>query len=130
MGFFSQKIKLVVGLAWLVAFGIGVHKTIQQLLKDYRTVKQTEILTRELNAESQQILDATLEIQDRARNMEFLQSLVTLMPQSKSFIRTQRAMADEVENLRYKVGRHIRNDLHVLVDTRANRLYVKKGLTL
>ena len=39
-------------------------------------------------------------------------------------------MADEVEALRDKVGRRIKNDLHILVDVRANKLYVKKGLTL
>ncbi len=66
----------------------------------------------------------------KKREAEFLQSLVTLLPQSKSFIRTQRAMSDEVETLRDKVGRRVKNDLHVLVDTRANKLYVKKGLTL
>src|SRR5688572_28217950 len=125
-----MKIAVAASAVWLIAFGIGAHRAFFALLKDYRTLKHTETLRRELERETQQIMNASLDIRDKSRSAEFLQGLVTLLPHSKGFIRTQRAMSDEVEGLRYKVGRVIKNDLHVLVDTRANRLYVKKGLTL
>ena len=116
--------------AWLMAFAVGAVRLEQSFVRLYRAVRHTQALTQQLTDESRQILASAHEIRERSRQSEFLQSLVNLMPQNKSFIRTQRAMSDEVEVLRYKVGRRIKNDLHVLVDTRANKLYVKKGLTL
>ena len=88
------------------------------------------MLTQDLAIQSRQIVEAAHDIHERSRDAEFLQGLVNLLPQSKSFIRTQRAMSDEVEVLRDKVSRRIKNDIHILVDTRANKIYVKKGLTL
>jgi hypothetical protein len=126
----KRKIILTGYGLWLVAFAVGFYRCGRSLVRYYRTLKQTQTLSQELNEESRHIEEAERDIHERTRDMNFLQGLMTLLPQSKSFIRTQRAMEDEVENLRYKVGRRVRNDLHVLVDTQANKLYVKKGLTL
>jgi L,D-transpeptidase YbiS len=128
----SLKKSLLAGafFLWIVAFGVGVVRLERSFLRVYRAFQHTERLTQALDLESQRILETTRDIRDHTRQSEFLQSLVNLMPQNKSFIRTQRAMEDEVEALRYKVGRYVKNDLHILVDTRANKLYVKKGLTL
>jgi len=126
----SKKLVFGVYALWLVFFGIGLHRARQALLKYYHLQQKTQSMVRQMNRESDRIVVAARDIQERSREQQFLQSLVNLLPQSKSFIRTQRAMSDEVENLRYKVSRRIKNDLHVLVDTRANKLYVKKGLTL
>jgi L,D-transpeptidase ErfK/SrfK len=123
-------LKLAAGVLWLTAFGIGLARTTEDAVHYYRTVQHTQVLAQQLSQESQRILDSTRDIQERTRDTAFLQSLVSLLPQSKSFIRTQRAMSDEVDILRYNVGRRIKNDLHILVDARANKLYVKKGLTL
>ena len=117
-------------VAWAIAFGIGLFRVEQSFMQLYRSIQQTEQLTDELGEQSQKIVASTLDIRDHSKESEFLQSLVNLMPQNKSFIRTQRAIADEVEALRYKVGRHVKDDLQIIVDTRANKLYVKKGLTL
>ena len=123
---------LLVGafLLWIAVFGVGVVRLERSVLRVYRALQHTQRLTQELALESQRIIASTHDIRDLSRQSEFLQSLVNLMPQNKSFIRTQRAMEDEVEALRYKVGRRVKNDLHILVDTKANKLYVKKGLTL
>jgi hypothetical protein len=118
------------GLLWLSAFGLGIYRNEQAFITFYRGVQRTQVLTQGLLQDSHRIEESTRAIRDRTHEAEFLQGLVNLLPQSKSFIRTQRAMVDEVETLRYKVSHHIRNDLHILVDTRANKLYVKKGLTL
>ncbi len=115
---------------WIIAFAVGVIRLRQSFLKTYRTIQRTQGLTQELTFQSGSIVRSADHIRDLSHEEEFLQSLVNLMPQNKSFIRTQRAMSDEVEALRYKVSRRVGNDLHVLVDTKANKLYVKKGLTL
>jgi len=127
---FKKPFLASVFFLWIVAFGAGAVRLERSFSRVYRSIQDTQRLTEELDVESRSILTSTRDIRDRSRQSEFLQSLVNLMPQNKSFIRTQRAMEDEVETLRYKVGRHVKNDLHVLVDTRANKLYVKKGLTL
>ncbi len=119
-----------VALAWVTAFGFGIVYNRQLFLRTSREIQRTQILIDKVTSESQHIVDDTRDIRDHTREAEFLQSLVNLLPQSKSFIRTQRAMEEEVETLRYNVGRRVKNDLHILVDTKANKLYVKKGLTL
>ncbi len=128
----SIKRKLIVSaaLVWLILFGVGLERAREAFLRFYRGLQHTQTITHALSNESEHIVDSTRAIRERDQDELFLQNLVNLLPQSKSFIRTQRAMADDVETLRYNVGRRIKNDLHVLVDTKANKLYVKKGLTL
>jgi hypothetical protein len=126
----KKRLLAAVFSLWIIAFAVGVVRLERSFLRVYRAIQHTQLLTQELSQESQRILETTHDIRDRSRQSEFLQSLVNLMPQNKSFIRTQRAMEDEVEALRYKVSRYVKNDLQILVDTRANKLYVKKGLSL
>lgn len=122
--------KAAVALVWFIAFAVGLFRTASAFQKAFRSVGRTQTLAIQLSQESQRITEYSRHIQSTDKETAFLRSLVTLLPESKSFIRTQRAMSDEVETLRYKVGRKIKNDLHVLVDTRANKLYVKRGLLL
>jgi L,D-transpeptidase ErfK/SrfK len=115
---------------WFVAFAVGVYRTTTSYVTFQNAVRHTEELSKGLTQESQKIMDAARLAKISEADTTFLRSLVALMPENKSFIRTQRAMSDEVETLRYKVGRRIKKDLHILVDTRANKLYVKQGLLL
>src|SRR5258708_5525473 len=126
----KNGLKVGAGFLWVAAFGVGIYRDEQAFITFYRRVQRTEALSQDLHRDSVRIVESTRAIHERTRESDFLRGLVNLLPQSKSFIRTQRAMGDEVEVLRYKVSRYIRNDLHILVDTRANKLYVKKGLTL
>jgi len=115
---------------WLVAFGVGTVRLYSAFAGYYRAIRRTESMDQEFLIQSREMADDAQSIQTYNLEAGFLQNLVNLLPQTKSFIRTQRAMEEEVEILRAKVGRRIQNDLHILVDTRANKLYVKKGLTL
>ncbi len=115
---------------WLVAFGVGIVRLRASYLQSSNALKQTQALTTQLLDTSVAIDEASRHAQAGSREMEFLRSLVSLLPESKSFARTQRAMLDEIEVLRVKVSRKVKNDLHILVDTRANKLYVKQGLLL
>jgi L,D-transpeptidase ErfK/SrfK len=80
--------------------------------------------------DAQTIVQSVADIKAQDREATFLQGLVNVLPQEKRFLRTQKALAEEVDVLRYKVARRLHNDLHVLVDTRANKLYVKRGVKL
>jgi len=66
----------------------------------------------------------------QSREMEFLQSLPNILPADKGYVRTQRAILGEVQALRRKVGQRLRGSLHIVVDGKANKLYLKRGLEL
>lgn len=62
--------------------------------------------------------------------LQFLQELPNILPQDKGYLRTQKAIAEDVQNLRQKVSSRVKGELHLVVDAKANKLYVKKGLRL
>ena len=66
----------------------------------------------------------------QARDAEFLQGLPNILPEDKSYLRTQRAIEADVSVLRGHVGKRLKGTVHVVVDAKANKLYVKKGLAL
>lgn len=66
----------------------------------------------------------------QGRESEFLQGLPNILPEDKGYLRTQKAIGDEVTVLRAKVGKRLKGALQVVVDAKANKLYVKKGLKL
>ncbi|MBI4376855.1 MAG: L,D-transpeptidase [Elusimicrobia bacterium] len=70
--------------------------------------------------------------QSRAYSDElgFLQELPNLFPKDKGYLRTQKAIAEEVQGLRRKLGGTIKGGLHIVVDAKANKLYLKKGFKL
>jgi hypothetical protein len=120
----KQRLTLAAYVLWVAFFAVGLVRARDAFRKLDGSIQRTQEITVQIEQESQRIQESTRVFRAKTRDAEFLQSLVNVMPQSKSFIRTQRAISDEVESLRYKVGRRIKNDRHILVDTRANKLYV------
>lgn len=70
------------------------------------------------------------QIDSQTAEMNSLQDLFKFIPQDKSYLRTQKAISDEVQGLRRQLSRKLGNSLHILVDTKTNQLYLKKGLSL
>ncbi|MFI5347220.1 MAG: L,D-transpeptidase [Elusimicrobiota bacterium] len=66
----------------------------------------------------------------QSRDAEFLQVLPNILPEDKGYLRTQKAIEGEVSSLRVQVGKRLKGALHVVVDAKANKMYVKKGLKL
>ncbi len=62
--------------------------------------------------------------------MEFLQSLPNLLPKDKGYLRTERAIAQEVESLRRKLAGRLRGKLYIVVDAKAEKLYLERGFSL
>jgi len=121
---------LVASLIWLTAFGVTTFQAAHRL-KLYLSDRAQIDRMMEFNAEqAREVVALTRRTKAQTQEIDFLQSLVKVMPEERGFVRTQRAMSEEVEALRAKVGYRLKGDLHVLVDTRANKLYVKKGLLL
>ncbi len=61
---------------------------------------------------------------------EFFNTLLAMYPENKGYLRSQKAIAEEVAELRKEAGARLRGQLHIAVDTKANKLYFKKGLRL
>ncbi len=115
---------------WLIAVVIETRQIVHLARGWSHQAEAVESRAETLSRDAQSVIDAIQQMKSDEQEIAYLQGLVDVLPQEKSFVRTERAMSDEVDLLRAKVGRRIRNDLHVLVDTRANKLYVKRGLTL
>ena len=65
-----------------------------------------------------------------AEDAAFFSGIMELYPENKGYLRTQKAIAEEVATLRREAGRRLEGRLHIAVDTKANKLYLKKGLRL
>ena len=115
---------------WLAAFAFEAA-SIARRVQAWRSLQETlDRGAAERGGQALALTGVIQEIRQQSGEINFLQGLVDVLPQEKGFIRTQAAMADEVEALRAKVGRRLRGELHILVDTKANKLYLKKGLEL
>ncbi len=63
----------------------------------------------------------------QSREIEFLQGLPNLLPKDKGYLRTQKAILDDVEALERKLAWKLKNRLYLVIDSKVNKLYVKKG---
>ena len=70
------------------------------------------------------------EIRSGAEEAAFFNDILAIYPENKSYLRTQKAISDEVGALRREAGARLGGRLHIAVDTKANKLYLKKGLRL
>ncbi|MEK7382195.1 MAG: L,D-transpeptidase [Elusimicrobiota bacterium] len=120
-----------VGLGvWLAAFGwkaCAVARSGDQLSRE---IDRLEGAAAELDRGSRRLEGLTRESLAQARESEFLQGLPNILPEDKGYLRTQKAIGDEVSVLRAKVGKRLKGTLQIVVDAKANKLYVKKGLKL
>lgn len=116
--------------AWLIAFGIelwGVSRAWRAL---NLASERLQSANTSLQADYREARDLVKQSEAKTKDLEYLHSLVNIIPQDKSYIRTQKVISDEVQSLRKVVGRRLGERLHIVVDTKANKLYFKKGLTL
>ncbi|MEK7232368.1 MAG: L,D-transpeptidase [Elusimicrobiota bacterium] len=67
---------------------------------------------------------------ERARDARFLQDIPNILPEDKGYLRTQEAIKGEVRLLRARVSKRLRGQLHLVIDAKANTLYVKNGVKL
>src|SRR5207245_2647606 len=85
---------------------------------------------RKLDLRARELVSVDRQIEARARDLEFLQDLPNVLPQDKGYLRTQKALSEEVLSLRRKLSAKLRGGLYILVDAKANKLYLKNGLKL
>ena len=127
---FNETLKRPAVLLWALAFcavpgrlgyyGAALYKASSGL------DKAAAALTLE-NAEAKALAQ---EVRAGAEDAAFFSGLMELYPENKGYLRTQKAIAEEVDVLRKAAGARLGGRLHIAVDTRANKLYFKKGLRL
>jgi len=81
-------------------------------------------------ASEKEAAEAAQEIDSFDGELSYLEKLSEPNPNEKGVLRTQSAVNAEVRELRKKLEQRIGKSLHVAVDSRANKLYLKKGSKL
>lgn len=84
----------------------------------------------ELAAASEQLAALEREARSGTADAAFLAGLLAMYPENKGALRSQKAIAEDVAALRAEAGKRLAGRLHIAVDTKANKLYLKKGLRL
>jgi L,D-transpeptidase YbiS len=115
---------------WVAAFGWRACALTRAADAFGRRVDRLETNADALSRGAARLKALTRQSIAQAREAEFLESLPNILPEDKGYLRTQKAIEGEVAALRRKVGRRVKNALYVVVDAKANKLYVKKGMTL
>jgi L,D-transpeptidase YbiS len=116
--------------AWLAIFGSIVSGIAWRVEALAGIAQKLEANSRFLNEGASMLAQLVREIQEQSQELALLHSLPNILPQDKGYLRTQKVIAEDVQSLRLKVGRRLQGMLHIVVDTKANKLYLKRGLAL
>lgn len=114
-------------LLWLGAFGwraCGVSRAAAALSAQTQRLEDSAAA---LDRGARRLTALTQQAGEQARDAEFLARLPEILPEDKGYLRTQNAIAGEASALRAKVNAKLKGVLHVAVDAKANKLYVKRG---
>ncbi len=114
-------------LLWLGAFGwraCGVSRAATALARE-TTALEGE--AQALDRGARRLAALERQAHEQSRDALFLTALPNILPEDKSYLRTQKAIADEASALRAKVGGRLKGVLHLVVDAKVNKLYVKRG---
>src|SRR5688572_25676630 len=117
-------------LLWLGAFGWKACAVSNRASELARESEKLEDQAEAIDGGARRLARLVREADAQARDARFLESLPNILPENKSYLRTQKAIADEAAELRAKVSRRLKGALHLVVDAKANKLYVKKGSRL
>jgi len=113
---------------WTIAFGwraCAISRDADALSRD---AQRLEDESRALTDGARRLRSLVRESGERAGDARFLQDIP--LPEDKGFLRTQQAIEGEVGLLRAKVAKRLKGALHLVIDAKANKLYVKKGAKL
>ena len=117
-------------LLWLGTFGWKACSVSGRAAALSRDSAALEDEARAVNDGARRLARLVREADAQSRDARFLESLPNILPENKSYLRTQKAIADEAAELRAKVAKRLKGALHLVVDAKANKLYVKQGSRL
>ena len=96
-------------LVWLAAFGWRVRALVCASDALARSNQRAEAQAEALGRGAKTLRDLTRESVAQSHEADFLESLPNILPEDKGYLRTQKAIGDEVADLRAKVGRRVKN---------------------
>jgi hypothetical protein len=117
---------------WLMAFAFQTGGLVRRCYALGRASETAETLYSRLDRDARLTTQALNAGQKAVADLEFLQGLPSVLPEDKDkgYLRTQRAVSEEVKALRRVVAPRLKNSLYVVVDAKANKLYLKNGFKL
>lgn len=106
-----------------------------QAVLSARTLVEVIVRERALHDRAARLTSAARELRRRQESMQaldeqldFLAQLPSLLPEQKRFVRSQGVLQEEAGALRRRVAARLPRGVYVLVDTKVNKLFVKRGL--
>lgn len=125
---FGRTIYPLALVLWTGAFGWRACAISRDAAALSRDAERLEDESRALTEGARRLRSLVRESGERAGDARFLQDIP--LPEDKGFLRTQKAIEGEVGLLRAKVAKRLKGALHLVIDAKANKLYVKKGAKL
>ena len=111
-------------IAWVIVLGweaFSMTRAAHQLVRmAWRQETAGSLLSNKAKALSAELKSQTAEL-------AFLQRL-DILPKDKGYVRTQNAISDDVATLRRRLAWRVEGETYVAVDSRANKLYLRRGL--
>ena len=123
---FGRTIYPLALAAWTVAFGWRACAISRDAETLSREAGRLEDESRALDAGARRLRALVRDSGERAGDARFLQDIPNILPEDKGYLRTQKAIEVEVALLRAKVAKRLKGALHLVIDAKANKLYVKK----
>ena len=117
-------------LLWGLALAALLGRAGLRLAAFHRTSAALAVNTAELAAYTGQAAALEKDLRTATEEAAFFKDLLALYPENKGYLRTQKAIEDEVGALRRTAGARLAGRLYIAMDTKANKLYLKKGLRL
>ena len=131
MLFLRKNSYSIILLLWFAIFSFQISKIYRHAQDMSNQLARIHALENLLEDSSREIFAFARQIQSRTQDLEAFMNLINMVPQERGFARTQKVITEEALVLRRKVSRWLGKDqLYIVVDTKANKLYLKKGLDL
>lgn len=127
---FGRTIYPLALAAWTAAFGWGACAISRDAAALSRDAERLEDESRALDAGARRLRALVRDSGERAGDARFLQDIPNILPEDKGYLRTQKAIEGEVAVLRAKVSKRMKGALHLVIDAKANKLFVKSGAKL
>jgi L,D-transpeptidase ErfK/SrfK len=117
-------------ILWSIFFAAEAAGVARWAAEIDRSAARSEELFRRLDGQARELREATAQARRASEDLELLQAVPDLLPQDKGYKRTQNVVLDEVKGLRRKLASRLKNGVYVVIDAKANKLYLKKGFKL
>jgi L,D-transpeptidase YbiS len=126
----GRYIYAVLLLGWLAVFGAEAAGLARWSLELGRASESLDAAGATLSGQARESAGLVRQTRGISGELEYLGNLPNILPKDKGYLRTQRAVSDDIAALRRKLDRSIKGSLHIIIDAKTNKLYLKKGFKL